>query len=265
MDLALEIQKGSFWKRISAWLFDKILLFILAIGTATLLSLIFQYDARLNAYRDLRTSIEEKYGITFGITEQEYNSYDEAKKAKYDEAYEALNANKEAVKLYSLITNLALLIVTFSFLIAYLILEFFVPLLFRNGMTLGKKIFGLGVMKQNSVRITGPILFIRTILGKYAVELMIPAFVIIKILLGQGNILFFILLLLVPLVNLIMVIATQNNCFLHDLLSMTCVVDYASQRIFDTEQEMIDYVREQHEAEEAEEREENVFQTNQKK
>lgn len=259
MDVAVEIQKGSFWKRISAFLFDKILLFILAIGTATLLSLIFQYDARLNSYREIRTSIEEEYGITFGITEEEYNSYDEAMKALYDQAYEALNANKEAVRLYSLITNLALLMVTFAFLIAYLILEFMVPLLLKNGMTLGKKIFGLAVMKQNSVRISGPVLFVRSILGKYAVELMIPTFVIIKTLLGQGNILLFILLILVPVVNLIMVIATQNNCFLHDLLSVTVVVDYSSQRIFDTEQEMIDYVTKQHEEQEEAEREEHAF------
>ena len=261
MDLAVDIQKGSFWKRISAFLFDKILLFILAIGAATLLSLIFQYDQRLDEYREIRASIEEEYGISFGITEEEYNSYDDAAKARYDAAYEALNANKDAVRLYGLISNFALLIVTFSFLAAYLILEFMIPMLLKNGMTLGKKIFGLAVMKQNSVRISGPVLFVRTILGKYAVELMIPTFVIIKLFLGQGNIFLFILLILVPLVNLVLVIATQNNCFLHDLLSVTCVVDYSSQRIFNTEQEMIDYVREQHEKEEAEEREENVFQT----
>ena len=254
-----DIQKGGIWKRASAWLFDKILLFILVVGIAALVSLIVDYDGNYNAYMEIRSSVEEEYGISFEITEEEFNGYDAEKQARYNAAYEALNANKEAVRLYTLITNLALLIVTFSFLLAYLILEFLVPLFMKNGMTLGKKIFGLAVMKQNGVKASGPVMFVRSILGKYAVEIMIPVFIIIMMLFGRGNIFLLILLVLIPLVNIILVIATRNNSFLHDLLAVTVVVDYGSQKIFDTEDDMMAYITEQHEAEVSSEYEENIF------
>ncbi len=257
-----DIQKGGIWKRASAWLFDKILLFIAVIGVATLLSLIVDYDGKLNKYREIQTSIEEKYGVSYGIREQEYNSWEPEKQARYDAMFEELKSNKTWVKDRSLIINLALLIVTFSFLLGYLILEFMVPLFLRNGMTLGKKIFGLGVMKQNGVKVSGPIMFVRSILGKYAIEIMIPVFIIMMMLFGMGNLFLFILLVLIPLVNIILVIATHNNSFLHDLLAFTVVVDYASQKIFDTEEEMMAYVTAQHEAEVSSEYEENIFKSN---
>ena len=242
-----DIQKGGIWKRASAWLFDKILLFIAVIGVATLLSLIVDYDGKLNEYREIQTSIEEKYGVSYGIREQEYNSWEPEKQARYDAMFEELKSNKTWVKDRSLIINLALLMV---------------PLFLKNGMTLGKKIFGLGVMKQNGVKVSGPIMFVRSILGKYAIEIMIPVFIIMMMLFGMGNLFLFILLVLIPLVNIILVIATHNNSFLHDLLAVTVVVDYASQKIFDTEEEMMAYVTAQHEAEVSSEYEENIFKSN---
>ena len=256
----MDIQKAGIWKRISAWLFDKILLAIAAVGVAALLSLAFDYDGHLNRYHEIRGQVEETYGISFEITEEEYKSYDAEKKARYDAAYEALNQNTEAVKEYSLLVNFALLIVTFSLLAGYLILEFTVPLFLKHGRTFGKKIFGLAVMKQNLVKVSGPVLFVRTVLGKYAVETMIPVYIVLMTLFGRGNILLVILLFLVPLVNLIMVIATKNNCFLHDLLAMTVVCDYQSQRIFDTPEEVTAFITAEHEAMVAKSREENVFQ-----
>ncbi|MBR3437368.1 MAG: RDD family protein [Lachnospiraceae bacterium] len=257
-----DIQKGGFWKRISAWLFDKILLFILVVGFAALLSLIVDYDGKLNEYRDIQSSIEEKYGVSYGIREEEYNSWDPEKQARYDAMFEELKSNKDWVRDRSLIINLALLIVTFSFLLSYLILEFMIPLLLKNGMTLGKKIFGLGVMKQNGVKVSGPVMFVRSILGKYAIEVMIPVFIIMMMLFGLGNLFLFILLILIPLVNIVMVAATRNNCFLHDLLAVTVVVDYQSQKIFDNEDEMMAYVTAQHEAEVSSEYEEHIFKNN---
>ena len=54
----------------------------------------------------------------------------------------------------------------------------------------------------------------------------------------------------------------EFNSFLHDLLAVTVVVDYASQKIFDTEEEMMAYVTAQHEAEVLSEYEENIFKSN---
>ena len=142
-DRMTDVKKGSSWKRISAFLFDLILFAILALLFATLLSRIMGYDEKLSAYQERKGAVEEKYGISFDISESEYLAYNDAKKAVYDEAYRALNADQEAVRLYLLLNNLAVLIVSFSLLLAFLLLEFTVPLLFKHGRTLGKKIFSL--------------------------------------------------------------------------------------------------------------------------
>lgn len=41
----MELQRANMWKRISAWLFDAILLGMLSVGCAFLLSVILGYDA----------------------------------------------------------------------------------------------------------------------------------------------------------------------------------------------------------------------------
>lgn len=250
-----DLQKGNIWKRISAFLLDVIMLSIVAVGVAALLSLIVSYDgaykdydANLKEYNAYTGAVEERFDAKLSISKEEYDALDEEAKERYDAMIDALNADDEAKRLYKVtensfkkLSNLTLIIVTGGLLAAFIILEFVVPLLFKDGRTLGKKVFGLAVMQTNGVKINGPILFIRTVLGKYAIETMIPAYIVIMFLFGKADILMLVLFALVPLVNLIVIIATKNNSLLHDLLAKTVVVDYASQMIFGSEQEMIDY------------------------
>ena len=255
----MDVKKGSSWKRISAFLFDLILFAILALLFATLTSRILGYDEKLSAYQERKSAVEEKYGIDFDITESEYLSYDDAKKAAYDAAYEALNADKEAVRLYLLLNNLAVLIVSFALLFAFLLLEFTVPLLLKHGRTLGKKIFSLCVVRQTGVAVSGPILFIRTILGKYAVETLIPAYIIIMFFFGKANIFLVILFVAIVLVNAGMFLFTQNHYLIHDLIAVTAVADYETQKIFASEEEKAAYIAKEEEERIRAEREEHVF------
>ena len=238
-----DLQKGNIWKRISAFLLDVILLSILAVGSAFLISVITGYDKKNAAFNEIRDGIAEKHGIN--VSEEEYNAYTDEQKADFEvrraAADEEINANAEAMRLYSLLINLMLIMVTGGVLLSYLVLEFVVPLLFRNGQTLGKKVFGLAVMRTNGVKVNGPVMFIRTVLGKFAVETMIAAYIIIMFVFGKADILLLILLALIPIVNIILLIVTKTNSMLHDLLAGTVVVDFASQMIFDSEEEMIEY------------------------
>ncbi|MBP5224635.1 MAG: RDD family protein [Lachnospiraceae bacterium] len=255
----MDIKKGSSWKRISAFLFDLILFAITALIAATLISWILKYDANLASYQERKTAVETAYGITFDISEEEYLSYDAEKKAAYDAAYEALNADSEAVRLYMLLNSQALLIVSFSLLFAFLVLEFAVPMLFKNGVTLGKKIFGLCVVKQSGVAVTGPVMFVRTILGKYAVETQIPAYILIMFFFGRADLFLLILLGAILLVNVGLFLFTQNHLTLHDLIAVTAVADYATQKIFPSEEEKAAYLAKEEEDRIRKMREENVF------
>jgi uncharacterized RDD family membrane protein YckC len=183
-----DFQKASMSKRISAALFDIIILCIVAVGFAFILSAALSYDSQLDALDDIKTSYEQEYSVnsegyevSLEISAVEYEALSEEQKEIYQSTYDALASDDTANYLSAKILNLSLLITSFSILFAYLSVEFVVPLIIGNGQTPGKKIFGVAIMREDGVKISPVILFVRTILGKYAVETMIPVFVIIMI------------------------------------------------------------------------------------
>ena len=82
----------SFYKRASAFLFDAILLAVLAVGLALIMSAVTGYDRRAAEMEKIYKDAEEKYGVSFDITEEEYRAMSEEERARYDEAAAALNA-----------------------------------------------------------------------------------------------------------------------------------------------------------------------------
>ena len=237
----LDLQKANLWKRISAALLDLILLFILAVGAALLLSYMLDYDGYAKQLEDRYTAVEREYGLSLDLTEEEYNALSEGERETYDKALNALNEDQTAAYAYGMMINLSFLMITFSILSAYLLLEFLVPLLFGNGQTFGKKIFGIAVMQSDGVKLSSILLFARTVLGKFAVETMVPAYIILMIFLGflgfGGTLLIGILLA----VQLFLFAFTKGHTLIHDKLSQTVTVDLASQMIFDTREELVAY------------------------
>ena len=233
-----DIQKAGLWKRIAAGVLDGILLSILAVGVAFLLGAFLGYDGYNTTLNESYAYYEEQYGISFY---DEYQTLSPQEQAAYDEAYNALIQDEEAMKAYNMVLNLSLLITTVGILGACLVLEFGLPLIFGNGQTVGKKVFGLGVVRVDGVRTTPVQLFVRTVLGKFTIEIMIPVYVALMIFFnvtGLGGT----LLLGVLLVAQILIMAlNRNNSLIHDLLAGTVVVDVASQMIFRDTQDLIDY------------------------
>lgn len=248
--MLVDIQKASMWKRISAYIFDMILLGILAVGLAALLSFALGYDKYAIALDEAYAKYEEEYGVQFGITEDEYYELSEEERAIFDEASRAVSADQDALYSYNMVVNLTLIITTFSILLSYIGLEFVVPLLFKNGQTLGKKIFGLALMRNDGVKINAVSLFVRTVLGKFTIETMIPVLILIMIFLGSMGVVGVIVIGLIILLQIILLIATKTNSAIHDILANTVAVDFASQRIFDTMEDLIEYKKRLH-AEEA--------------
>ena len=236
-----DLQKASMWKRISAFLFDIIITGILIVGVAFLLSVILGYDGYSDRMQGCYDRYEAEYGVIFNITDEEYQTLTEEELQRYQEAYEALSADPEAVYAYNMLVNLTLVITSVSVLIGYLVLEFIIPLIFKNGQTLGKKIFGIGLMRTDGVRMSTVSLFIRTFLGKYTIETMVPALIVILIVFGSAGFVGTIILGLIALLELILVIATHTNSMIHDILAGTVAVDISSQMIFSSTEEMIEY------------------------
>lgn len=241
-----DLQKASMWKRASAFLFDFIILGILVVGLATLMSSVAGYDGYYDAVQASYDKYEQEYGIDFEITQEEFQKLTQEEQDIWWEAYYALCDDTDAMYAYNMVVNLTLLIATFSILISFAVLEFAVPMLLKNGQTLGKKIFGIGVMRTDAVKVTGPLLFIRTILGKFTIETMIPLLILMMIFFGTVGIEGTIIIGLILLVQIILMIATHTNSMIHDVLAKTVVVDVASQMIFDSEADLIAYKEKVH-------------------
>lgn len=236
-----EIQRASIAKRISAGLLDVIAVSIIATLCAWLISLAADYDGWNKKLEDAYSRYESQYGVTFRITEEEYNNKSSSDKENYDNAYKALVEDSEAMKAYSMVTNLMILTVSLGLFIAVLIWEFIVPLFLKDGRTVGSLIFGIAVMRSNGVRISHISLFIRAILGKYAIETMISVYIIMMIFMNTIGIVGPLVICGILLMQLILIISTKNNQLIHCILSDTVVVDYGSQRIFDSQEDLLEH------------------------
>lgn len=262
--MRLDIQKASMLKRISAGILDFILLVILSVGFAALISVISGYDKHINNYQNYL----DEYAVQFGVDEyakpdsdgvikpsdgfkffnsEEYNNLSEEEKKVYNNkveaAYTALNNNAVAKKEYMLVMSLTLVMVSIGILLSYLILEFILPLLLKNGQTIGKKAFGIAVVHINGVKVNSVAMFIRTFLGKYCIETMIPVLIITMILFSAIGIVAFIVLGGILVLELFCLMYKKQRSLIHDVISKTCTVDLASQKIYDTEEEAIEAQR----------------------
>lgn len=244
--MVYDLQKADIWKRIAAWLLDFMLATVLVVGCSVLLSSLLNYDSYSQSWSAACERYEAKYGIVFDITKEAYDGFSDEEMTNYDAAYQELIADEEAVYAYNMMVNLTMLIATLSILITIALLEFVVPLLFKNGQTLGKKMFSLCVVRKDCVKVNNLQMFTRAILGKFTIETMIPAYIIMMLFLGTANILGLAIIAGLFIGQCICLAVTRNNSAIHDLMAGTVVVDMPSQMIFDTEQDLIDYQKKIH-------------------
>lgn len=244
--MAEDLQKASLWKRISAGLFDWILTGILVVGFGFLLSWILGYNDYNRTLNEAYDRYEAQYGVVFEVTGEEYERMSAEQRAAYDEAYSALIADDEAMYAYNMVLNLTLVIVSLGILAGVMVMEFVVPLMLKNGQTLGKKIFGIALMRTDGVKINTMQLFVRTVLGKYTIETMIPVLIILMIFFNMIGLLGTLILGAILLVQLILMGVTPTNSLIHDTLAGTVAVDFSSQMIFETTEELIAYKKRVH-------------------
>jgi uncharacterized RDD family membrane protein YckC len=244
--MMLDLQKASVLKRVSAFLLDMILLLILITGFAFVLSLVTGYDGYNERLEAVEQEYEDKYGVSFDISEEEYNKMPEEQRKYFDEVYTEFSKDEEALYLYNMQFNLILMISTISILLSYVVLELILPLVFKNGQTIGKKIFGIALMHTNSVRLTTMALFVRTILGKFTLETMIPVYIFIMAVFGTLGLTGTIMLLLILVLQIGVILITKTNSCIHDLLANTVAVDLSSQMIFDSVDAMNEYKKKIH-------------------
>ena len=241
----LDLQKATFSNRISAFLFDAIIFAIVVLGVSCIINPLVGFDAKVAELEAIYQEYSERFGIDTEITQEEFEKMtkeeQDAYNARVEEANAALNEDEDALELYYRIIVLFLFNITVSTLVAFLALEFAIPLLLGNGQTVGKRIFGIGLMRADGVKITPIQLFVRSILGKYTLETMIPLLVIGMIITKVLGIVGMIVLLGIVILEAVVYFKSQTNSFIHDLVAVTVCIDVKSQLIFQTEDELIAY------------------------
>ena len=238
-----DLQKASMLKRISAASFDVIVLACLVVILAVGLSALFGYDdyhARMDAAYE---KYGQMYNVDVSISWEDYEKLPEEQKLRYEEALAAINEDQEVMRNYSMVINLTLIIASVSILLGYMALEFLVPLWLGNGQTLGKKIFGIALMRTDGVKVTPFMMFVRTVLGKYTLETMIPVLIIIMLLFQPVGLMGIFVIGLILVLQIVLLLATRTNSALHDLLACTVAVDMASQMMFDTPEARLAYLK----------------------
>ena len=241
-----DVQKASLLKRFSAFLLDFILIIVLASGFAFLLSWITDIDSYTETFQGYLEQYGKEYGVDFGISKEDYAQLTQERKDYYQEVYEKIfTENPDAQRAYDMSIALPLVITSISLLLSYIVFEFVIPLCLKNGQTVGKKVFSLGVVFNNSVKITNFALFVRAIFGKYTIETMFPVMLIMMLIFYQQlGILAIILVAALAILQLVLLFATKTRAFIHDVLASTVVVDMSSQMIFQSTDELIAYKEE---------------------
>lgn len=228
-----DTQCASMLKRISALLLDFILLLIFATGGATIVSSIVKYDDRYAEMEAIYDKYEEKYGVSFSKSSADIEQLPAEEQAVYEEAFKAVDSDPEFGKKFSMLVSLQVVIISLGVFFGYIIIELVVPLLLKNGQTVGKKVFGLCLMQTDHTKVKPIMLAVRTFLGKYTIETMVPVLIIYMIFYSAIGITGPIILCLLLLLQIAILIITKNNSAIHDLLAGTVVVDMKSQMIFD--------------------------------
>lgn len=248
--MGIDLQKASLGKRIIAFIFDFICVITIAVGLMIPFSAAVGYDD----YIEKSETITEKY-LTESLvkhnisqlssdeisklTKEEKDAYANSYKTAIKDADEALQNDEEAKKTWNMVTHLSLLIVIIPLLTSFLLYEFALPLFLKNGQTLGKKIFGIALMHKEGIRVKSIQLFIRALFGKFVVETMLVLFVIVYF--GSSTVIGLIFLLIYVVAQIICMISSHSNSPIHDLMAGTVAVDMASQRIFETYDQLIEH------------------------
>ena len=236
-----DLQRASMLKRISAWLLDTIMLVIVATLMAFLLSMLLNYDSYSDRLDARYAYYEAEYGVTRNLTQEQVDAMTPEQLDRLETASQALSEDEEALHAYGMMIQLMIVITSLSLLLAYIVTEWAVPLAFGNGQTIGKKIFGIAVMRQDGVRVNGVCMFIRTVLGKFTIETMIPVMMVLMLFFGSIGAVGWLITGVILIIEIALLVTTRERCMIHDRLANTVTVDLASQMIFQTPEALLAY------------------------
>ena len=121
--MVYDLQKASMWKRISAFLFDGILLSVITVLIAWGLSALLGYDGYNRTVNESYERYGQEYQVDLRMTLTEYEALTPEEAQRVDEAFAAMNADVKALRAHQMMLQLSVLILSLGFFFAYLTLH----------------------------------------------------------------------------------------------------------------------------------------------
>lgn len=246
-----DFYKAAPIKRFAAYLIDLILLLAITAGVAVAIFNAMDYSSYNEQLQNHYARYEQEYGIDLNISQEEYQALTQKEMEKYDAVYEAMDKDDAARYTLNKIVFIRLVSLAAGTLVGYLILEVMLPLILKNGQTIGKKALGLCVMHKDHIRVGVMQVILRAIVGKYFVGTLIPLVLLMvpnfRIWIISGST----IMAIIAMTQAFIVLMSQANCGIHDKLFHTVVADFTQQYIFDSVEERRAYDRELKEREAA--------------
>lgn len=241
-----DLQRATLWKRMAAWLLDMILIAILAVGAAATVSALLNYEGTAEKLDAVYDDYGTRYGVDLRISQAEYSALTEEKRESFNAAIETMNEDEAALLLYNKLINTTVMIVTLGLLVGIMIMEFLIPLILKNGQTVGKKCFGIGLMREDGIKLSTMQLFVRALLGKYTLCSMLPGYLLILLLFGKLGLVGLLILFGLFVTQMCLLLFSRNHVGIPDQMAATVQVDLASQKIFESTEDLVEYTRKIH-------------------
>ena len=193
--------------RAAALILDAVLLLVLFTGILYIISLIADFDAH---YALLQEEYKKVGYLIFDPESKEFVTIT-MDNPNYNHVIDLINENEVLLTELAFVNRFSVNAPLIGIAISLFVLEFIVPLILKNGQTIGMKFFKIALISKNNLAITNTQLFARCVIGKIAILGVIPVLSLLYIFLNAGGGLFGTsLLLIVIIVQIVMLVKNDN-------------------------------------------------------
>lgn len=152
---------------------------------------------------------------------------------RYEDDIASILDDDAACESYNVVIKLLCFNIALGILIAYIISEVLIPLLLPNGESIGKRIFGITIMRIDERKIGVGTLLLRGLISKYLIETVPVVFITLYALFFSSYVYLIIIPIAIVVLNVSLVIFRRDHRALHDMIAGTVVLekDHYSQMV----------------------------------
>jgi len=217
------------FRRFGAFIVDLCLVVVLTVVIALPLRSISGYAATSDRMNAIFDRIAAEHGVDINITNQQYNALSEEEKLAIDAALVDISEDTEAAELYAKTVRLLFIVIFSSLLVSVVLLELVLPLIFKNGQTIGKKLMRFEVQRRDGEPLNLVTMLLRSITGKFFIDYGLPVFFFLSFIYANAGRTPLIGLLMLTLAQIVCIAVTSDRRALHDIIASTVVVPTALQ------------------------------------